>query len=74
MYITVFASISSLSLEIEAILFAVNRIQRENLKDKRGKLKTREISSFVYKAMFLQAKEYELMKVKVGHCQQQSYL
>ena len=47
MYITVFASISSLSLEIEAILFAVNRIQRENLKDKRGKLKAREISCFV---------------------------
>jgi len=33
MYITAFASISSLSLEIEAILFAVNRIQGENLKD-----------------------------------------
>ena len=47
MYITVFASISSLSLEIEAILFAVHRIQRENLKDTRGKLKAREIPCFV---------------------------
>ena len=56
MYITAFASISSLSLKIEAILFAVNRIQRENLKNTRGKLKARELSCFLEKATFLQAK------------------
>ena len=38
--------ISSLFLEIEAILFAVNRIQKGNLKNTRGKRKTREISCF----------------------------
>ena len=35
------ASISSLSLEIEAILFAVNRIRNENLNNARKNLKAR---------------------------------
>ena len=40
-YITAFTSISSLPLEIEVILFAVNRIPKENLKNTRGNLKAR---------------------------------
>ena len=39
--------ISSLFLEIEAILFAVNRIKKGNRKNTRGKRKTQEISCFV---------------------------
>ena len=41
MYITAFASISSLSLEIEAIFCFQSK------KNTRGKLKAREISTFV---------------------------
>ena len=61
MYITAFAPISSITLEIGALLFAINRF-RENLKNTRstmdkvgcGKLKAREKSCFKWKAIFLQ--------------------